>query len=119
MKFANKYPAADRTVDKVPFVDVSFFWTAKRRRPNISESNISESNVQDLKLLAINYEDIRTEVINQFLIDFLKTRREFVQEKTFIFDCEFWSTCLMKVMLISFSIFFTIHFHISNDPNLS
>jgi hypothetical protein len=116
LKFANKYPAADRTVDKVPFVDVSFFWTAKRRRPDISEST---SNVQDLKLLEIDYEDIRTEVINQFLIDFLKTRRKFVQEKTYIFDCEFWSTCLMKVMLISFSIFFTIHFHISNDPNLS
>ena len=95
------YPAADRTVDLIPFLQVSFFSTINR--PKWKSNGLSK---EDKILLDIKYDLLQTEVINKFLIDLLKTKTKFVQEKTFIFDCEFWSTCFMEVMLISLSTFF-------------
>ena len=95
------YPPADRHDYQIPILQESFFSTINRHK-----STSDGLSKEDKILLAIDYDQLQTEVVNKFLIDLLKTKTKFVQEKTFIFNCEFWSTCFMEVMLISLSTFF-------------
>jgi hypothetical protein len=83
---------------------MNFFLDEKETQiPNKLSEEENKLLAIDHKLLAIDYDELRTDVMNKFIIDLMKTKTKFVQEKTYIFHPEFWSTCFMKVMLISLS----------------
>lgn len=72
------------------------------QRPSIRNQRRKLTD-EEKSLVNFSYEELISEDINKYLIDFLATRSEFVQKSTYIFNAEFWASCFIEVRLLFLS----------------